>query len=264
MAIADYYDGLDILEKDNGSKDFTKLSPSSIAKFFSSTRQWYGENLLGEDLAFNGSTASILGNIVHHFAEVAATGIPPTDADQDVADYLDSQTIDFDRPEVESLWREMSNTLIQGCISNTTIHSTEQFIHHELLPGVYVAGTYDALIANGSGYTVRDYKTTGKKPSGFSYDYRMQAHTYAYVLRKLGYHVNYVELQFAVRPTKTLPVRHFTFTEPFTDEDFARIEGQLTLIAHSVDTWNKHPEQRYLLAQDWRLKMEEPPQLFKD
>lgn len=31
MSIKDYYDGLDLLEKDNGSKDFVKISPSQAA-----------------------------------------------------------------------------------------------------------------------------------------------------------------------------------------------------------------------------------------
>ncbi len=180
--IDSYYDGLDKIEAHNTSPDFFKISPSSISRFFSSTRQWYGENFLDED-AFQGSTSSILGSVVHYFAEQAALGIRPSDPDQLVSDYLDAQTVDFDRSEVESLWRDMANTLNAECVfpSQPNIDSVEQFIFEPILPGVYVGGTYDALIRTSgfpgsanSTFSVRDYKTTAKKPSGFSYDYRMQ------------------------------------------------------------------------------------------
>lgn len=101
--------------------------------------------------------------------------------------------------------------------------------------------------------SIRDYKTASTKPSGIPYNYRLQAHIYAFLATKAGYTVSQIELQYVTRPTKTLPCRHFPFIEPFTAEDFDRIEGQLNLIAHSVNHWKQHPEHRYLLAQDFRL-----------
>jgi len=261
--INSYYSGADVLTAHNGSADYTRLSPSSIADFFSNTRQWWGVNFLNEP-GFEGSTASLLGTIVHYFAEQAGLGLRPANPDQLVSDYLDSQTIDFDRAEIETHWRDMSNAIITDSIIGTRFHSIEQFIHHPVLPGIYAAGTYDAIVKLGNDLVLRDYKTAGKKPSGFTYAYRLQLHTYAWILRQQGINISYIELQYVTKPTKTLPVRTFNFREPFTSEDYDKIDSQLQLIAESADAWNQHPELRYLLAQDLRLKQPAKPQLFKE
>lgn len=262
--ISSYYDGSDLLTADHGSADYTRISPSSAANFFSSTRQWYGETLMNEP-GFQGSDATILGNIVHYFAEQAGKGLPVTNTSDLVKTYLDSQQVE-NRTEIESLWKDMASTLIAGCITGKTKPTlVEHFSFHKLLPGIYVAGTCDALIPVGNGtYSVRDYKTTSTKPSGIPYHYRLQAHIYAYLLTKQGYPISQIELQYVTRPTKTLPCRHFPFIEPFTNEDLAKVEGQLNLIAHSVQTWKTNPELHFLLAQDWRLRLPPAPILFKD
>lgn len=262
MKISDYYDGSDVITADNGSADYFKISPSQAANFFSSTRQWYGENLLDEP-GFSGSDSTVLGTIVHYFAEQASLKIRPTDPDKLVSDYLDSQSV-TDRSEILSLWRDMSNTLIQGCIHGQRPPiATELFMFHKLLPGIYVAGTTDAIIDLGNGsVSIRDYKTASTKPSGIPYNYRLQAHIYAFLATKAGYTVSQIELQYVTRPTKTLPCRHFEFTEPFTSDDLQKVEGQLKLIAHSVQTWQQQPELRYLLAQDYRLRLPSKPTLF--
>ena len=160
----------------------------------------------------------------------------------------------------------MSNTLIKGCVNNVTFHSNEQFVHHKLLDGIYIAGTYDALRSTGNGnFTLRDYKSAATKPSSFSNDYRMQLHSYAYALKKQhNITVDTIELEYVTRPTKTLPCRHFHFSEPFTSDDFDKIESQLLTVAHSVKLWKSNPELRFALAQDYRLKLVEKPKLFKD
>lgn len=251
--IGSYNDGSQILTELNGSSDYFRISPSSMANFFTSTRQWWGENFLGEP-GFSGSDATILGTIVHYFAEMASKGIRIADPAQVVSDYLAKQVLE-NRSEIESLWKDMANVMIAGCINGKSKPTlTEHFVYHKLLPGIYIAGTCDAIIPVGNGtYSVRDYKTAASKPSGISYQYRLQAHCYAYALTKMGYPISQIELQYVTRPTKTLPCRHFPFIEPFTAEDFDRIEGQLNLIAHSVNHWKQHPEHRYLLAQDFRL-----------
>ena len=112
-------------------------------------------------------------------------------------------------------------------------------------------------------YSIRDYKTASTKPSGIPYNYRLQAHIYAFLATKAGYTVSQIELQYVTRPTKTLPCRHFEFIEPFTPDDLDKITNQLQLIAHSVQTWQQQPELRYLLAQDYRLRLPDKPILFK-
>lgn len=261
--ISDYYDGSTELTADHGSPNYIRISPSGASNFFSSTRQWYGEMFLGEP-GFEGSDSTILGNIVHYFAECAGRHERPSNPQAIVDAYLATQTC-TDKSEIQSLWKDMSNTLIAGCINGKPKPTlVEQFIYHKLLPGIYVAGTLDALIPLGDGtYSVRDYKTAATKPTGISYGYRMQAHIYAYVLTKMGYNISQIELQYVTRPTKTLPCRHFPFIEPFTADDLAKIESQLLTIAHSIQLWQTHPELRYALAQDYRLKLLEQPKLFK-
>lgn len=262
--ISSYYDGSDVLTSDHGSSNYIRISPSSIANFFTSTRQWFGETLMNEP-GFEGSDSTILGNIVHYFAEQAGKGIVVPNASQLVSNYLDTQICE-NRPEIELLWKGMSSTLIAGCITGKAKPTlVEYFSFKKLLPGIYVAGTCDALVPVGNGtYSVRDYKTTSTKPSGIPYHYRLQAQVYAYLLTQQGYKISQIELQYVTRPTKTLPCRHFTFIEPFTDEDLQKVEGQLKLIAHSVQAWQQQPELRYLLAQDYRLKLPDKPVLFKD
>ena len=266
MAISDYYDGLDKLAEDHGGSDFVKISPSQAADFFSSTRQWYGQTLLDE-AGFEGSDSTILGTIVHYFAEQASLKVKPDNPEQLVTEYLAEQKPE-NADEILSLWKDMANELIKGCIlGQPKPLATELFMYHKLLPGIYVGGTTDAIIDLGNGaVSIRDYKTAATKPTGISYGYRLQAHIYAFLATKLGYNVEQIELQYVIRPTKTLPCRHFTFTEPFTKEHLDIITDQLQLMADSIDFWNKHPEHRYILAQDFRLK-EQPkkkPTFFKD
>lgn len=262
--IPQYYDGSDILTAVNGSPSYVRISPSSVADFFSHPRSWWGQNFLNE-AGFEGSTASVLGNIIHYFAELAGSKqpVPPNPA-QIVEDYLSTITYDIDRDEIRSLWKDMSNVLISSCVNGTTFTFTEHFIYQQLLPGIFVAGTVDAVRPTGSGcYTVRDYKTTSIKPSSFPYHYRMQLHIYAYILTKIGYPVDNVELCYVTRPTKTLPSRYFHMSEPFTSDDLAKIESQLFTIAKSIELWQSSPDLHWALAQDSRLILPAQPKLFK-
>ena len=110
MPISDYYNGDNVLTKDNNGPDYIRLSPSSLAKFFTNTREWYGETLLGETY-FTSSDSTILGNIVHYFAEQASLRIKPENPDKLVADYLSTQKVESPA-EIQALWKDMSNELI--------------------------------------------------------------------------------------------------------------------------------------------------------
>ena len=156
MPISDYYDGLNRIAEHNGSTDFFKLSPSSAADFFLSTRQWYGQNLLGEP-KFEGSDSTILGTIVHYFAEQASLRLKPENPDKLVADYLSTQKVESPA-EIQALWKDMSNELIKGCIhGHPKPLATEQFMFHKLLPGIYVGGTTDAIVLTPQGAQEPDY-----------------------------------------------------------------------------------------------------------
>lgn len=156
MAISDYYDGLDKLAEDHGGTDFVKISPSQAADFFSSTRQWYGQILLGE-AGFEGSDSTILGTIVHYFAEQASLKIKPDNPEQLVTEYLAEQKPE-NADEILSLWKDMANELIKGCIlGQPKPLATELFMYHKLLPGIYVGGTTDAIIPMPQGAQEPDY-----------------------------------------------------------------------------------------------------------
>lgn len=177
-----------------------------------------------------------------------------------------------EKDEIRELWEPMLDVLLSNIDRSKPVHSTEQFIFKKLLKGIYIGGTYDRLSISSinsdptkSTYTVDDYKTSSTKPSGINKKYRMQLMTYAWILRSMGIYVDSIALHYVVRPTKTLPARYFYFKEMIYEEDYDTIEGQIQLIAETIDTWNKHPELRYLLAKDYSLKAlyKTPPKLFK-
>ncbi len=265
-SLFNYYDG-----KDRIPADAFKISPSSVENFFSEKTNWYRENLLGEPKKFTGSTATVLGTCVHACAEVVANAkMDNTSHDSDklaeevekyISTYADDP--DYDVDKIRDLWRNMAEPLITEYVLEANTIATEEFILHELLPNIYVGGTYDAItstVPNDDLYnpigqlTVRDYKTASSKPASFSYKYKLQAYTYAYILHQKGVKVSNVELCFAVQPTKTLGVRTFNFSVPFDDNAYKFIEGILFLIADSVQAFKALPEWRYLLACDYRLK----------
>lgn len=271
MSIAAYYDGHNHLPK-----GAFRISPSSIEKFFSEKTNWYHENLLGAPKKFNGSTSTLNGTIVHHCCEVVANAKmknTPHDRDalhEEVEKYLDKHEGNelYDVDKVRGLWKNMAEAVIKEYVLQATTLATENFISHELLPGIFVAGSYDAITSTAPGddlynpvgvLTVRDYKTASTKPTSFSYPYRLQAYTYAYILRQKGINITQVELCYAVQPTKTIGVRTERFILPFDDQAYSFIEGILKLIAESVQCFKDYEDLRYLLACDYRLKVNDIP-----
>lgn len=256
-SINEYYDGMDLMPIGT-----IKISPSSIGKFFSQTSQWYRETLLGED-GFQGSTASILGTIVHHAAETLTV---PTETQ--VYDYLNLQNCEYETADILTNYIPMCEAIIDE-IQNSTdvIHSQEVFIHTHLNDVVHVGGTYDAIyttneivdengeVHSGSFKVLRDYKTASQKPSyGFTKEYSMQLLTYVYILKKQGITTDAIELKYITRPTKTLPARIFTFIKLVKPEDIEFIASVLNLISDSIIAFVDKPSTRHLLSQDKRLE----------
>ena len=264
-----YYDG-----KDQLPAGAFKISPSGVEKFFSDKVQWYSENLLGLPRKFTGSTATVLGTCVHAAAEVVANAKisgEPHDSDalhEAIATHIDSyeNNEEYDTGKIHTLWKNMAEALIKDYVLGANTIATEEFLQHELLPGIYVGGTYDAItstvpnddLMNPVGQlTVRDYKTASKKPTTFSYAYKLQAFTYAYMLHQKGIKVSQVELCYTIQPTKAKPgeYRTLNFTLPFDDQAYSFIEGILYLIADSAQAFKALPEWRYLLMGDYRQKI---------
>lgn len=274
--IQGYNDGSDVLPE-----NAFRISPSGVEKFFSDKRTWYGENLMGEDKKFTGSTSTELGTIVHHVAEVVAnckiTGEQYNSEllHTEVGAYIDAlDTNIYDVSLISSLWKDMGELLVKEYVLNDNIIHTEPFVFHELVDGIFPSGSIDAITStaptdtwedviegkNAGSITVRDYKTAGTKPSSFNWGYTLQAYTYAWLLHKqFDIKVDNVELCFVVRPTKTLPCRTFKFTKPFDSKAYDMIEGILKLVSESVQCYKDWPDMEYLLAGDFRLKKSDIP-----
>lgn len=261
---------------DDDCKSKFRISASQISKFFDQTNQWYREHLLGE-AGFQGSTASHLGNCIHAAAEMFFdTGTVDYPA---IYNYINSiQDIEVDKQEITLQVEPMATALLSSFNPRQATHA-ELFIFHEVLPDIGVGGSID--LYDEKRHIIYDYKTMGsldraRVPTSFPRSYWFQQMVYAWVLHQQGKPVDFLKLIYVSRnntgrmsektgkPLKSYPSEVHMITEPVTQDNLDLIGSVIQLIAESVDTWNKHPELRHLLAQDLRLKERPKPRLFKD
>ena len=264
MSVFDYNDGLDIT---NGA---FRISASQVSKFFDNTNVWYRENLLGEG-KFEGNTATKLGTVVHGAIEM----------------YVDNGEVDWDEiyrfinnitdPEIDIDHISMQvEPMVHAALDYVSRHmpqETEKFVFQEIIPGYGAGGSIDAI----RGHTIMDWKTTSQKSpiTRFSRSYWFQQMTYAWVLKQQGVTINHLKLVYITnnevgrvsektgKPLKDYPSQVYEVTEQVTEESLDIIENALKLVAESAKTFQERPELRHLLAQDMRLKVKEPPRLFK-
>ena len=240
----------------NEGKDITngafRISASQVSKFFDSTSQWYHENLLGEG-GFTGSTASNLGTVVHAGIEM----------------YVTDGEVDYEALEAHI------NSLKDPEVDNNMPEVVEEFIFHEILPGIGAGGSIDARYV--ARRRLKDWKTTSAKtaPTKFSRNYWFQQMTYAWVLKQKGITIDYIDLVYITKgevgrvsektgkPLKDYPSTLTVVTEEVTDSSLELIGSCLKIVAESVKAWNDQPELRHLLAQDSRVKAKAKPVLFK-
>ena len=258
--------------------DVFRISPSQLSRFFDSTAQWYRENLLGEAPAFEGSTSSELGTCTHAAAAMYFdTGKVDTAA---IDEYISSITTpDVDHTTISDQYRPMVNALITQFLSANKGTHSEWFVSSKITDTVYVAGSIDMYDQRRQ--CIIDYKTMGsldtaRVPTSFPRAYYFQQLTYAYILRQNGLPVDYCKLVYVSRdntgrisektgkPLTDYPSTVNVLVHNITDEDMQLISDVLKLIAASVTHWQQHPEHRYLLAQDYRLRLPDKPRLFKD
>lgn len=257
----------------NNGEDVTKgafrISASQVSKFFDTTSDWYREHLLGET-GFEGNTSSELGNVVHAGIEMF---VREGDVDWDqLQKYINNIT----NPEVDTYHiTNQYETMLSAVLPFVESHmpnEVEKFIFHEILPGIGVGGSIDAL----RGDTIMDWKTTSLKtaPTKFSRNYWFQQMTYAWVLKQQGIDIRFLKLVYITqgevnrvsektgKPLKDYPSTCSVVVEEVTDEKLELIGSCLNLIAESVQMWNEKPELRHLLAQDMRLKAKPKAKLF--
>jgi hypothetical protein len=258
MSRLDYY---------NGKEHHTgfRISASGISRFFSATSSWYRENLLGES-GFTGSTASVLGTVVHGILEGYLTKNPLSESEID--SYLNEQAKiipDLDIQYIMNQYPTMSAVAIDYLESlNLTDVVSEEFVHLELLPEIHVGGSIDLY----SPTIVWDFKTysSTQPPKSISYPYRMQLLTYAAIKIAQGVPIKYIstinistEIVGEISPKtgkqfKSYPSDVIVLTEAITAEDLDMIRSTHTLIAESVRAFRDQPHFRHLLSQDLRLK----------
>ena len=256
-----YNDGKELLNGIHGGTDYIRLSPSQLGKFFTKRHEWIRETVLGEEKAFQGSTSTELGNVIHALLENTAKKTMPDDINGAVDKYIDAiEDLTIDKEEIRREWFNMGALAVKEFVldeADDFVVEAEGQSHIKLADDVYIFGTYDALVKDKAtgGLCVRDYKTAGTKPSkGWTYDYKMQAQAYAYMLTEEGKNITSIELAYIIRPTKTLPARVFTFREPYTSTTHNYIGNNLKLITETVEAFKKYPELRHVIAQDYRLK----------
>jgi hypothetical protein len=255
-----------------------RLSPSSAYKFFDKTSEWYREYLLGEAPTFEGSTMSNLGTVVHYCAETYANG-KPIDHNA-IVNYVKSQSSDIDTMFILDQYSVMAETLVNSYLRSNMPSKTELFLWYEVLPGIGVGGSIDSIYfpITGNPGIIVDYKTTNAltPTDKFSRPYYFQQMLYYWLCKKNGIEINTLRLCYVStnqvgrisektgKNMKDYPSTVTTIDHIITNEDHNLIESVVDLVCESVDTWNKKPELRFLLAQDYRLKsiFKSAPKLF--
>lgn len=263
-----------------------RIQASQISTFFDYTNQFFRQKLLGEE-GFKGNTASVLGTCIHYCAEqFIKNGKLSAEDKQEIYDYITEQSqalpdlvnSDEIRAQITPMWSELRNYIKANPVS-----LAEPFVQVEILPGITVGGSIDAIRAvDGTVATsieqlankqveLIDWKTCGAQSritdSSMTKAYHWQLLVYAYVLKKL-HNINVTKItnvfisrsdinrvsEKTGKPLKDYPSEITPISKPVLPEDLDFIESLIKLVAHSVQSFILNPgPQRALLAQDWRL-----------
>ena len=246
-----------------------KISPSKFSAFISQKHKWYREVILKED-GFNGSTASVIGTLVHYIAECVASR---KEIDKDaIYSYIDSHKDleDYCAETVRNSFEEMASVLINNYVLANMDNYLEVETRHtaKVGKGVYASGTLDFLEGTKEDCCIGDYKTynSKSKPKVIPQGYKYQLLVYAYILKKTGYNPTRMKLVYVNRnidggisektgkPLKSYPPEVTVLVEEITEEDMEFITGLLELCADTVAAGEKHPELLHVIYADPRLK----------
>lgn len=247
-----------------------RISPSSIGSFFNYPVKWYKDYLLGQK-EFTASTSTVLGTVVHAFAEAYAKGITLSreDADEYILQSARSQPVTSDPILIEAIhsaYPDMAMTLVNDYIRYNKPTSVEDQIYAKVLDDIYVGGSCD----NRTGDTVVDYKSynSATEPKSIPFDYKIQTLAYAWIYRQMDIDINRIRLVYVNRPIdtrsisektgkpigKVTPPRVTVLTEMITPDDWDLINQTLLLIAESVQLVRQHPEYAHIIFKSYRLK----------
>lgn len=215
----DYYNGIGG-EVPEGA---IRISASSIARYFTDTRQFWGELMLDEG-GFTGSTASVLGTCVHYFGEdyVRTRAVDG----EEIEDYIESQSglEDVDTTIIREQYPIMGSALINEYVIPNPPTFVEEFLVHTVLEAtanesaVVVGGSCDNMTVPGVAYDsnvtsegfeantagiIVDYKTTSTRPTSLPkkipFAYRLQALVYAYLYGKRGITIDRIRIVYVTR-----------------------------------------------------------------
>jgi len=270
----EYNDGKHLMPKNT-----IRIGASQISKYFTSTSKWFRENLHGED-GFIGSTASVLGTIVHYYLECYVTNQPESklEIDKYIAEQsavipdLDIDYIYYQLPfmvEVAKLYIDSNGILQQSPTS-------EQFVIKQMNKQVYIGGSIDLTVKNfidvnglhQPGTCIVDYKTTSSKQriKSIPYGYKLQALTYAKILRDEGVDVTHYRIVYIStnidgglsertgKPLKSYPSETYVLEEHITEKDLEMMDNIFSTISDAVLHYIENPSHRGIIGQDNRLK----------
>jgi len=251
----DYFDG-----KNELPEGAIRIGASSFSTFVSRPWQWFKEQILGIG-GFDGSTASVIGTIVHYCSEQKAQGKEPDT--NEIDQYIENQSgnINVDKSIVADNWKPMAMELVNSYVlpNINQYTSVEEFITYDLGDGIYVGGSIDAI----QGDTIVDYKTynSATKPSSIPAHYKQQLLVYAWVLKQHNRIMDRIRLVYINRPIDTRrasektgkPIGKYTppevtvLTELITSEDLKWIGDMISLAKDKLLATEQHPELRNLI-----------------
>ena len=251
-----------------------RISPSSISKFFDYPSVWYKDNILGQK-EFTASTSTVLGTVVHAFAESYAKGLDLSreEAEAFITQSAKSQPIGSDPiliQDIKDAYPEMAMRLINDYIRKNKPTVVEEQIYAKVLDDIYVGGSCDAVTYNSTSGIVQDYKTYNSttKPKSIPFGYKIQCLAYAWIYKQKSIPIDRIRIIYVNRPIDTRSISEKTgkpigkitppevtvLTEVITPDDWELIENTLKLIAETVQYVRQHPDTAHLLFKSYKLK----------
>lgn len=163
MSLLDSAKELKLKEYGIEYKDFKEkegnivISPSSLNKFISNRGEWYKNTVLKQN-DFNGNEKTVLGSLLHQFAEDFFNGdltkegkLQKWKLEQIARDY--DVISDFERvyPILENYLSSIDKPI-----------KMEQYLEYDIRDNIKLAGSYDFLTKENDKYILGDYKSSNR------------------------------------------------------------------------------------------------------